>query len=152
MTKLLIILTLAIFWCSCAIIRPAFTPIALTETLNVIGTQNELYVKANLWLADICYPANVKYKLQFSDKQAGIQFSDRQAGIVKGNHVLYYSLPSQWNLEKTATITLTAIDNQITIRINCNDKPQGFGIYPQSRMTADLNDIIKKFKSEFKNN
>lgn len=117
---------------------------SLTKTVNVIGTKDELYVKANLWLVDILYDTNVKYQLQALDNKACIQYSDRYAGIIKGRHILYYSSHSQWDIEKAATIILTVGDNKMIIKINCNDKPQCL-VYSQNKMNKDLNDLIQRF-------
>jgi hypothetical protein len=127
---------------SCATTQVAYTPITLTETATVLGSKNDVYVKANLWLVDI-----------FNSAKSVIQFSDKDAGVVKGKYVLCYIPPSRYigELEKDATITLNANENQLTITINCDGRPFGLGMYPLTRMNADLNGLINKFKSQFEN-
>ena len=125
---------------SCASTQVAYTPITLTKTATVSGSKNEVYVKANLWLVDI-----------FNSAKSVIQFSDKEAGIIKGKYVLYYIPAAQYigELEKDATITLIANENQLTITINCDGRPFGLGFYPLTRMNDDLNGLIDKFTIQF---
>jgi hypothetical protein len=124
---------------SCATTQTAFTPITLTETATVIGTKNDVYVKANLWLVDV-----------FNSAKSVIQFSDKDAGVIKGKYVLYFKPSGQYvgELERDAIITLNASENQLTITVTCNERPMGI-FYSGTQMDADLNGLIEKFKSEF---
>jgi len=137
MEKLFTILAMIVLLSSCATTK-VFVPITKTETINVSGTKNENYVKANLWLVDI-----------FNSAKSVIQFSDKEAGVIKGKYLLYYSSPTQYvgEITRYATITLTAIDNQISMTIDCNEHP--FMFYPATRMNQDINNILIKFKSSF---
>ena|ERR1035437_2484093 len=141
MKKVLFICSLTILLLSsCATTQTAFTPITLTETATVIGSKNDVYVKANLWLVDV-----------FNSAKSVIQFSDKDAGVIKGKYNLYFKSSGQYigELEKDAIITLNASENQLTITVTCDGRPFGFGLYPLTQMNSDLNGLIEKFKSEF---
>ena len=142
MKNVLMIFSLVVLMCSsCATTQTAFTPITLTETATVLGTKNDVYVKANLWLVDV-----------FNSAKSVIQFSDKEAGVIKGKYVLYFKPSGQYvgKLERDAIITLNANENQLTITIICNDRPMGI-FYSATQMNADLNRLIDRFKAQFEN-
>jgi len=66
MKKLTFLMTLILFVGCTPIV---YTPVS-TDEVNIQGTKNELYVKANLWMVD-----------QFSNAKSVIQFSDKEAGV-----------------------------------------------------------------------
>jgi len=107
-----------------------YIPVVLTEIINVPGTKDENYIKANLWLVDV-----------FISAKSVIQFSDKDAGVIKGKYVLNYN-------ELPATFTLYASDNQLTLIVECNKL---LDYYSSIKAKSDLKELINSFRKNFEN-
>ena len=135
MKKLTFLMTLILFVGCTPIV---YTPVP-TDEVNIQGTKNELYVKANLWMVD-----------QFSNAKSVIQFSDKEAGVIKGRYLLYYKPSGQYvgEISYYAIITITASDNILKMEIKPDDSPNAL-FYNGDRMTADISNLHRKFREAF---
>lgn len=67
---------------ACASTKIPTLPQSYEEIVEIPGTKDELYTKANLVFVDI-----------FNSAESVIQFSDKEAGVVKGKYVYDTRLP-----------------------------------------------------------
>jgi len=125
---------------NCVTSKVTYTPIVLTETINVPGTKDENYIKANLWLVDV-----------FISAKSVIQFSDKDAGVIKGKYVLSYNALNVYagEITKWATFTLYVSDNQLTLIVECNELIWDY--YSATKVKLNLEKLINNFKKNFEN-
>lgn len=99
----------------------SYTQVTATKTNNVInlsGTKNELFIKANEWMVRT-----------FKDAKSVIQFQDKEAGKIMGKYLMHsYSAN---NIDIYSLITIEVKDNATKIDI----EPIGTWLYDKSGMT-----------------
>lgn len=114
------VLVLLLIFCSCGIYNTNYVPVTMKpieRTIEVQGNKNDLYVKANNWLAET-----------FVSSKDVIQFADKESGTVTGKCTLkkfqqYNAYTSTWQNSGAlkAIIKIQVKDNASKIIIDADD-------------------------------
>lgn len=143
MRKLLLISIIAFATYSCTTLKMVnlSTP-KMEEIINVSGTKNELYIKANQWMVKT-----------FTNAKSVIQFQDKEAGKIMGRYLMH-SYPGSYytqEIDVFALITISVKDNATKIDIEPEpwkyDK-SGFTIYNFS--VEEAQNEVKKLQNDYK--
>lgn len=147
MKKLIVLLISICILNSCAltVYEANFTQ-PFTKTYDVKGTQDELFIKANLWMITI-----------FKDARSVIQYSDKSTGVILGKYLLHYypAYHSQYTdvqeIDIYAVIEIRVKDDKAFISI----KPDNFKYldenkrynYGQKDAEIDITNLLASFSN-----
>ena len=82
------------FLYSCVTTQSITAPGKITETFNIPGSKNELYIKANQWMVKT-----------FNNAKSVIQFQDKEAGKIMGKYLMHnYSFTGLYGTQSTSDI------------------------------------------------
>ena len=116
---------------SCVTLQTVTAP-KMGEIIEVPGTKEELFVKANEWMVRT-----------FNNAKSVIQFQDKEAGKIMGKYLMFSI--SQVNTDVYSLITISVRDKATKIDI----EPMGDWKYDNSGMTV-YNYSTEKAQSEIK--
>ena len=142
MRKLLLISIIAFATYSCTTLKMVnlSTP-KMEEIINVSGTKNELYIKANQWMVKT-----------FTNAKSVIQFQDKEAGKIMGRYLMH-SYPGSYytqEIDVFALITISVKDNATKIDI----EPEPWKYYNKSTIynfsVEEAQNEVKKLQNDYK--
>lgn len=126
----------------------------IEEVINLEGSKNDLYVRANKWMVE-----------NFNNAKSVIQFSDKEAGVVAGKYLIgtvgsmgtglasSYVGPTK---DVFAVITIDVKDNAAKITLTSepfqtmeSKQLVNYGLTEES-LKAQLNDLVTSFENYMK--
>jgi len=139
---------------SCVSLKPTAISIEpRTSVIQTTGKQDDLYVKANSWMAET-----------FGSSKSVIQFTDKESGTVIGKYLFnrsqkstgLYGNESTLSEDSYAIIKIQVKDNKAKINIAPNDYAIVENMYGSEPLTKDLGEqriksLISNFKKYMKN-
>lgn len=151
-------LAMVLFSASCGITsNVTYVPVSMEpieRTFQVEGSKDELYVKANNWMAET-----------FISSKDVIQFTDKESGTVTGKCVLknfqsFNALTSSWQTTGglNAIIKIQVRDNASKITIDAQDFQEvhsslneGYR-YTKEKAVEQINGLLDSYEAYLKNN
>ncbi|HBY66654.1 MAG TPA: hypothetical protein DEG69_02080 [Flavobacteriaceae bacterium] len=145
--KKLLLLPLIVAFVGCAVMgEETVSQLPVSEkTVNINGTQNELYVKANSWMVTA-----------FSDAESVIQFTDKESGTVMGKYYLApVSLSGYGAYGSYAIIKILVKDNAAKIEITPDKvtymKGNTYNMYNEESAKQKIENVLTSFEEYMKN-
>jgi len=153
MNKAFIIGLISILFVSCYATKSTSVSISpISETYEIDGKQNELYIKANNWMAET-----------FADSKSVIQFRDKESGSITGKYLLnkgitnsgMYGMQTTISDDVYAIIKIRVENNTANIEIKPNSyqyrkSPVEMENFTQEKAEKQIKNLIGNFHEYMK--
>ncbi|MBP5576053.1 MAG: DUF4468 domain-containing protein [Treponema sp.] len=128
---------------ACATTKDATLPMKYEEVVDISGSKDAIYTKANLVFVDL-----------FNSAKSVLQYSDKEAGVMKGKYVSDLSLPTA-TYEICSIIDVSVKDGKYKIAMTLSDVTETYNLWSlsagQTRKVAPNDEILAKMNEKWKN-
>lgn len=112
------------------------------EIVDIEGTKDSIYTKANLAFVDL-----------FNNAESVLQFSDKEAGVMKGKYVSSVSVASS-EYKVTTTVEVSVKEGKYRIIMTLTDITETYNVWTGRnsipRQVSPNDDILSKMNLEWK--